>query len=76
MIYAGYRVPSLYDSMIAKVITHGADRMEALVRMRRALREMKVEGIRTNIPFHLRLLEHPKFIAGDFSTAFLQNETV
>ncbi len=76
MIYAGYRVPSLYDSMIAKVITHGADRMEALVRMRRALKEMRVEGIRTNIPFHLRLLDHPKFIEGDISTAFLQEETL
>lgn len=71
MIYAGYQVPSLYDSMIAKVITHGCDRMEAIVRMRRALREMKVVGIRTNIDFHLRLLDHPRFVAGDISTAFL-----
>jgi len=72
MIYAGYTVPSLYDSMIAKVITYGQDRKEALCRMRRALREMKVDGIRTNIPFHLALLQHPKFIEGDISTRFLE----
>ena len=71
MIYKGYRVPSLYDSMIAKVIAFGGDRMEAICRMRRALSEMKVEGIRTNIPFHLKLLEDPKFINGDVHTNFL-----
>ncbi|MFK7826393.1 MAG: acetyl-CoA carboxylase biotin carboxylase subunit [Oligoflexales bacterium] len=73
MIYKGYRVPSLYDSMIAKVIAFGGDRMEAIYRMRRALREMKVEGIRTNIPFHLKLLEDPNFIKGDIHTNFLSS---
>jgi acetyl-CoA carboxylase biotin carboxylase subunit len=72
MIYAGYRVPSLYDSMIAKVITYGDTREEALIRMRRALNEMKVEGIRTNIPFHLRMLEVPSFVSGDVSTKFIE----
>ena len=72
MIYAGYTVPSLYDSMIAKVITFGKDRAECIVRMRRALAEMKIDGIRTNIPFHLRLLNDPKFQAGDISTRFLE----
>ena len=64
MIYAGYTVPSLYDSMIAKLITRGRDRTECLQRMRRALAEMKVDGIRTNIPFHERLLQDPRFIDG------------
>jgi acetyl-CoA carboxylase biotin carboxylase subunit len=72
MVYAGYTVPSLYDSMIAKLISFGRDREEALARMRRALREMKVDGIRTNIAFHLKVLDDPKFIEGDFSTKFLE----
>ena len=72
MVYAGYTVPSLYDSMMAKLITFGSDRTEALARMRRALREMKVDGIRTNIAFHLKVLDDPKFIEGDFSTKFLE----
>jgi len=71
MLYSGYTVPSLYDSMIAKVITYGGDRYEAIARMKRALREMKVDGIRTNIPFHLRLLEDEQFLRGDVSTRFL-----
>jgi acetyl-CoA carboxylase biotin carboxylase subunit len=71
MIYAGYQVPPHYDSMIAKLITHGRDRAECLARMRRALAEMKVDGIRTNIPFHERVLADKRFIAGDVSTKFL-----
>lgn len=73
MLYAGYSVPSQYDSMVAKLITYGRDRSEALARMRRALTEMKIDGIRTNIPFHLRLLADEKFCAGDFSTKFLED---
>ncbi len=72
MVYTGYRIPSLYDSMIAKVITFGRDRSECIVRMRRALREMKLEGIRTNIPFHLRILDHEDFLANRYATNFLQ----
>jgi acetyl-CoA carboxylase, biotin carboxylase subunit len=71
MVYAGYTVPPLYDSLIAKLITFGKDRDECLARMRRALREMKIDGIRTNIPFHLRVLDHAKFKSGDVSTKFL-----
>ncbi len=71
MIYAGYRVPSLYDSMIAKVITFGANREECLARMRRALGEMKIEGIRTNIPLHLRLLNDERFIKSEISTSYM-----
>ncbi len=72
MIYSGYTVPSLYDSMVAKLITKGRDREECMARMRRALAEMKVDGIRTNIPFHERLLTDPKFIKGDIHTKFLE----
>lgn len=72
MVYAGFTVPSLYDSMIAKLITYGKDRDECLARMRRALREMKVDGIRTNIAFHQRVLEDRRFIEGKVSTRFLQ----
>lgn len=72
MLYAGYTVPSLYDSMVAKVITYGKDRHECLARMCRAIGEMKVDGIRTNIPFHAKLLNDERFIAGDVSTRFLE----
>ncbi len=71
MIYAGYRVPSLYDSLLAKLITYGSSRAECLARMDRALKEMKIEGIRTNIPFHLKVLKNPDFQKGDISTRFL-----
>jgi acetyl-CoA carboxylase biotin carboxylase subunit len=73
MIYAGFSVPSLYESMIAKVITYGDTRHECLARMRRVLREMKVDGIRTNIPFHLAVLDDPRFIEGKVTTKFLEN---
>ena len=72
MLYAGYTVPSLYDSMVAKLITFGRDRAECMARMRRALAEMKVDGIRTNIAFHERLLNDEHFIAGDVHTKFLE----
>ena len=69
---AGYAVPSVYDSLIAKIIVHGADRAEAIARMRRALSETIVEGIKTTIPFHLRLLDDPVFRAGDFALPKLE----
>jgi acetyl-CoA carboxylase biotin carboxylase subunit len=71
-IYGGFRVPSHYDSMIAKVITQGRTRAEAIARMRRALSEMIVTGIRTNISLHQRILEHPDFVSGKLSTRFLE----
>jgi acetyl-CoA carboxylase biotin carboxylase subunit len=71
-VYAGYRVQPFYDSLIAKVIVRGKDRDECLSRMRRALGEFIVQGIRTNIDLHLRLLTHPDFVRGRFSTAFLE----
>jgi acetyl-CoA carboxylase, biotin carboxylase subunit len=73
MIYSNYTVPSLYDSMIAKLITYGRDREEAMCRMERALGEMKVDGIRTNIPFHQKLLRDERFRAGKVSTHFLEH---
>lgn len=71
-VYGGFRVPGHYDSLIAKVITHGRTRDEALVRMRRALAEMIVTGIRTNIPLHLDIINAPDFVSGNTSTRFLE----
>ncbi len=69
----GYTVPPYYDSLVAKVITHGADRAEALARMRRAMAEFIVEGIKTTIPLHARLLADPRFVSADYSTTFLES---
>ncbi|MDJ0834902.1 MAG: acetyl-CoA carboxylase biotin carboxylase subunit [Acidobacteriota bacterium] len=69
--YAGYRVPPHYDSMIAKLMTFGADREEALARMRRALGFTVIEGISTNLTLHQKILEDPDFIKANFSTQFL-----
>jgi len=71
-IYAGYRVPPHYDSLLAKLIVHGFDRPAALARLRRALGELIVEGPRTNIDFHRRLLDHPDFIAGKLDTHLVE----
>jgi acetyl-CoA carboxylase, biotin carboxylase subunit len=72
--FPGYVVPPYYDSLLAKVIAHGANRAEALARMRRALDELVLEGIRTTVPFHARLLAHPGFAEGDYATTFLETE--
>lgn len=72
-IYAGYRVPPYYDSLLAKLIVHGRDRAEALDRMRRALGECVVEGVPTSIPFHQEVLDHPVFVAGEATTRFLDD---
>ncbi len=71
-VYPGYMIPPYYDSMVAKVITHGATRDEALSKMKRALSEFVVEGIHTTIPFHLKLLDNEVFKSGDFNTKFLE----
>jgi len=70
--FTGYTVPPYYDSLVAKVIAHGVDRADALARMRRAVSEFVVEGIRTTLPLHARLLADPRVIAGDYSTTFLE----
>ncbi|MEQ9438142.1 MAG: acetyl-CoA carboxylase biotin carboxylase subunit [Cyclobacteriaceae bacterium] len=70
-IYAGYTIPPNYDSMIAKVIVSGQNRDEAITRMKRALQEFVIEGIKTTIPFHIKLMDDPNFRAGNFTTAFM-----
>ncbi|MDT5122402.1 MAG: acetyl-CoA carboxylase, biotin carboxylase subunit [Acidobacteriota bacterium] len=70
--YPGYFVPPFYDSMIAKLIVHAGTRELAIARMRRALEAMVVEGIKTTIPLHLKIMDDPKFRAGEFSTKFME----
>lgn len=74
-IYPGYVIPPFYDSMIAKLITAGRNRQEALKRMARALAEFEIDGIETTIPFHQRLIENPTFLKGDYTTRFLEENT-
>ncbi|TWI57238.1 acetyl-CoA carboxylase biotin carboxylase subunit [Halalkalibacter nanhaiisediminis] len=71
-IYPDYEISPFYDSMVAKVIVWGKDRQEAIERMKRALDEMVIKGIKTTIPFHQQLLKHEAFIKGDFNTTFLE----
>ena len=70
-IYDGYFVPPYYDSLIAKIVVHSRSRERAIARMRRALESMVVEGVKTTIPLHLKILNDPDFIAGNFSTRFM-----
>lgn len=71
-LYEGYRVPPQYDSMLAKVIAYGETREEAIAVMKRALGEVSIEGIETNIYFEYQLLNHPAFIEGKFDTGFIE----
>ncbi|MBD8003531.1 acetyl-CoA carboxylase biotin carboxylase subunit [Bacillus norwichensis] len=75
-VYPGYTIPPYYDSMIAKLITYGSTREEAIARMKRALEEFIIEGVHTTIPFHLKLLENETFVSGDFNTKFLELHSV
>jgi acetyl-CoA carboxylase biotin carboxylase subunit len=68
-LMAPYAVPPFYDSLLGKIIVHAADRDQAIARMRRAMTETVVEGVKTTIPFHLRLLAHPAFVEGRFTSA-------
>lgn len=70
-IYAGYTIPPNYDSMIAKLIVSGQSREETITRMKRALQEFVIEGIKTTIPFHIKLMDDEQFKSGKFTTAFL-----
>jgi len=70
--YNGCVIPSHYDSLIAKLIVYGGDRAEAIARMKRALDEFTIEGIKTTIPFHKKVLNSPAFIKGDFNTSFIE----
>jgi acetyl-CoA carboxylase biotin carboxylase subunit len=71
-LYAGYRVPPYYDSMIAKLIVYGTTRQGAMRRLRRALEEFVIEGIRTTIPLHQALLDEPDFQAGNYTIKWLE----
>ena len=72
-VYAGYTIPPNYDSMIAKLIVSGQSREEVIVRMKRALEEFVIEGIKTTIPFHIKLMDDKGFQSGNFTTAFLES---
>lgn len=70
-VYAGYTIVPYYDSMIAKLITTAQTREEAISKMKRALDEFVIEGIKTTIPFHRQLMDHPDYVAGNYTTAFM-----
>ncbi|REA62025.1 acetyl-CoA carboxylase biotin carboxylase subunit [Dyadobacter luteus] len=71
-VYTGYTIPPNYDSMIAKLIVSGQSREEVLTRMKRALQEFVIEGIKTTIPFHIKLMDDPGFKSGNFTTKYLE----
>ncbi|EWS55667.1 Acetyl-/propionyl-coenzyme A carboxylase alpha chain [Methylibium sp. T29] len=70
-VYEGGEIPMYYDSMIAKLIVHGTDRLDAIAKMREALNAFVIRGISSNIPFQAALLAHPDFVSGDFNTGFI-----
>ncbi len=72
-VYAGYSIPPNYDSMIAKLITTAQTREEAISKMKRALDEFVIEGIATTLPFHIQLMNHPDYIAGNYTTKFMED---
>ncbi|WP_026706058.1 acetyl-CoA carboxylase biotin carboxylase subunit [Flavobacterium soli] len=72
-VYSGYTIPPNYDSMIAKLITTAQTREEAINKMKRALDEFVIEGIKTTIPFHRQLMDDPRYVAGDYTTAFMDD---
>jgi propionyl-CoA carboxylase alpha chain len=73
-VFEGGEIPMHYDSMIAKLIVHGANRQEAIEKMRSALNEFVIRGIHSTIPFQAALFQHPRFVAGDFNTGFIAEE--
>ena len=72
-VYSGYSIPPNYDSMIAKLITTAQTREEAINKMKRALDEFVIEGVKTTIPFHQKLLENPDFLSGNYTTKFMES---
>jgi acetyl-CoA carboxylase biotin carboxylase subunit len=72
-VYSGYIIPPNYDSMIAKLITTAQTREEAINKMKRALDEFVIEGVKTTIPFHRQLMEHPDYLAGNYTTKFMED---
>jgi acetyl-CoA carboxylase biotin carboxylase subunit len=75
-VYAGYTIPPYYDSMIAKLITTARTRGEAIDKMKRALDEFVIEGVMTTIPFHRQLMDDPEFVAGNYTTKFMESFTL
>jgi len=71
-VYAGYQIPPYYDSMIAKLIVTAQTREESLAKMRRALEEFYIEGIKTTVPFHRQLMDDPEYIKGNYTTKFME----
>ena len=72
-VYSGYIIPPFYDSMIAKLITTAQTREEAINKMKRALQEFVIEGVKTTIPFHLQLMDHPDYLSGNYTTKFMED---
>ena len=72
-IYTGYQIPSYYDSMIIKLVAVAQTREEAIAKMKRALFELVVEGVKTTAPFHLQLMNDPRFCAGEYTTKFMED---
>lgn len=72
-VYSGYVIPSNYDSMVAKLITTARTREEAIKKMKRALNEFIVEGVKTTIPFHRQLMDHPDYLSGNYTTKFMED---
>ena len=72
-VYAGYTIPPNYDSMVAKLITTAQTREEAISKMKRALDEFIVEGVKTTIPFHRQLMDHPDYVSGNYTTKFMED---
>ena len=74
-VRSGYRIPPHYDSMIGKLIVHGADRTQALRGAAQALESLRIDGVATTIPFHRRLLDNPSFASGDYDVAFVARQS-
>jgi acetyl-CoA carboxylase biotin carboxylase subunit len=72
-VYSGYVIPPHYDSMIAKLITTAQTREGAISKMKRALEEFVIEGVKTTIPFHLKLMNHPDYVKGNYTTKFMED---
>ena len=73
-VYAGYKIPPFYDSMVGKLIVHGRTREECMRRMRRAIQETIVDGVKTTLPLHLWILEQPEFVSGDYTIHWLEKK--
>ena len=73
-IYSGYTIPPNYDSMVAKIISYGTNRNEAIAKMKRALEELVIDGVDTNRDFLFNIIKHPDFIRGNFDTSFIENQ--